>query len=118
MRPGRIDRVIYIPPPDEEARHAILKIHTSKMTIVGVDLKALAKATHGYTGAEIARLCEEAAMHALRADIEAKHVSPDDFKAALKVVKPRLTEQQIRFYEQYNKGEVPTADGEKKFHFL
>jgi transitional endoplasmic reticulum ATPase len=66
-RPGRFDREIRIPPPDRAGRVEILTIHTRAVPLsTDVDLEALAAATHGYVGADLAALCREAAMAALR----------------------------------------------------
>ncbi|MGB9632910.1 MAG: CDC48 family AAA ATPase [Chloroflexaceae bacterium] len=66
-RPGRFDREISISVPDATARHEILEIHTRGMPLADdVDLRALAARTHGYVGADLAALCREAAMSALR----------------------------------------------------
>ncbi|MGC9097128.1 MAG: ATP-binding protein, partial [Infirmifilum sp.] len=54
LRPGRFDRLIYVPPPDEKARLEIFKVHTKRMPLAeDVDLAELAKRTEGYTGADI-----------------------------------------------------------------
>jgi transitional endoplasmic reticulum ATPase len=75
-RPGRFDREIEIPIPDREGRKEILEIHTRGMPLSeDVDLDEIANITHGYAGADLAALCREVAMHALR------KVLPDiDFK--------------------------------------
>eukprot|EP00842_Homolaphlyctis_polyrhiza_P002080 jgi/Hompol1/2873/HPOL_002372-RA len=67
MRPGRFDRVLYVPPPDPASRFAILKIQTRGMPLAdGVDLQKLAGKTHNYTGADLKAVCREAALTALR----------------------------------------------------
>jgi hypothetical protein len=67
LRPGRFDRSIYITPPDEEARLEIFKIHTEGKPLASdVDLEKLAKKTQDYTGADIAAICNEAVMLAIR----------------------------------------------------
>jgi transitional endoplasmic reticulum ATPase len=66
-RPGRFDREIVIPIPDRDGRREILEIHTRGMPLsADVDLDELANITHGYVGADLAALCRESAMHALR----------------------------------------------------
>jgi len=66
-RPGRFDREIVIPIPDREGRREILEIHTRGMPLgIDVNLDELANITHGYVGADIAALCRESAMYALR----------------------------------------------------
>jgi len=104
LRPGRMDRIIYVPPPDEEARFQILKIHTRNMPLAeDVDLREIAKRTEGYSGADLETVCREAAMNALRKDINAKHVTKEDFEKALKKVGPSLTPEMIKWYEDLAK---------------
>ena len=67
LRPGRIDRLIYIPAPGEEGRVEIFKIHLKGKPLADdVDISELAKQTEGYSGADIESICREAAMLALR----------------------------------------------------
>ena len=66
-RPGRFDREIEVSIPDREGRREVLEIHTRGMPLPeDVDLEEIANITHGYVGADLAALCREAAMHALR----------------------------------------------------
>jgi len=66
-RPGRFDREIEIGVPNKEGRKEILQIHTRGMPLAkDVDLDKLAEITYGYVGADLAAICKEAAMHALR----------------------------------------------------
>ncbi|MBT6726935.1 MAG: AAA family ATPase [Deltaproteobacteria bacterium] len=66
-RPGRFDREIEIPVPDQLGRREILEIHTQPMPLTkGVDLDDMARRTHGFVGADLAALCREAALQALR----------------------------------------------------
>jgi len=89
LRPGRFDLVVEIPPPDAAARHAILRLHTCRMKLgPGADLGALAEATEGCVGADLAGLCRLAALAALARtgpDVEPENLSigPADFAAAL-----------------------------------
>ena len=102
LRPGRFDRLIYVPPPDEKARLEIFKIHTRKMPLAeDVDLELLAKRTQGYSGADIAAVCREAAMNALRRDINATKVTWDDFEAALRKVGPSITPEVEKWYKEF-----------------
>ena len=67
LRPGRIDRKIEFPNPNEEARLDILKIHSRKMNLMrGIDLKKISKGMQGASGAESKAVCSEAGMFALR----------------------------------------------------
>ncbi len=68
LRPGRFDRIIEIPIPEEDSRRAILELHLSKMNTKGVRLKSIAQATVGYSGAELKATCVEAGMIAIRSD--------------------------------------------------
>ena len=101
MRPGRLDRLIYVPPPDEKARYSILKIYTRKMPLAhDVNLRELAARTEGYSGADLESLCREAALNSLRKNIEAEYVTREDFEEALKIVKPSISPQMVREYER------------------
>ncbi|HIQ03652.1 MAG TPA: AAA family ATPase [Desulfurococcales archaeon] len=67
LRPGRFDKLIEIPLPDEEGRYEIFKIHTRRMNLAeDVNLKELAALTNGATGADIKAICTEAGLHAIR----------------------------------------------------
>lgn len=66
LRPGRFDRIITIPLPDENARKAILELHTSKMSTKRVRLHKVVEKTEGYSGAELKATCVEAGMIAIR----------------------------------------------------
>jgi len=100
LRPGRFDRLIYVPAPDEKTRLEIFKVHTKGMPLKGVNLEKLAKETEGYSGADIEALCREAAMFALREDIKAKEVTSKHFEKALKKVKPSITEDMFTKYQK------------------
>jgi transitional endoplasmic reticulum ATPase len=98
-RPGRFDREIRIDPPDRQGRREILAVHSRAMPLApDVDLAALAAATHGYVGADLAALCREAAMAALRRsgfsagtptpDLVDLRVESEDFATALREITP------------------------------
>ena len=99
MRPGRFDRLIYIPPPDENSRLQILKVHTRNMPLDNVNLDEIAKNTNGYSGADLEALCREAAMNALRRDSE--KIEMKDFNEALKKIKPSIRIGDLRKYEKF-----------------
>ena len=89
MRPGRFDRHIEVGEPDEDARISIFEVHTKGMPLADdVDIKKLAKNTDGYVGADIEAVCREAAMLALRDDLEASEITYKYFKEAIDKVKP------------------------------
>ncbi len=94
--------MIYVPPPDEEARLKIFEIHTRNMPLAkDVDLKQLAKMTAGYSGADIEGVCREAAMNALRRDFNAKEVSWVDFEEALRTIGPSITPDMENWYKSF-----------------
>ncbi|MEM2022721.1 MAG: AAA family ATPase, partial [Archaeoglobaceae archaeon] len=114
LRPGRIERHVYIPPPDKNARKEIFRIHLKgKPLAEDVNIDELAEKTEGYSGADIEAVCREAAMLAIREKInpnmareEAKEIaksikiSKKHFEEALKKVKPSLTKEDVERYEK------------------
>lgn len=71
LRPGRLDQLIYIPLPDEDSRHNIFKACLRKSPLSkDVDLRALAKYTQGFSGADITEICQRACKYAIRENIE------------------------------------------------
>ncbi|MFH1848900.1 MAG: CDC48 family AAA ATPase [archaeon] len=99
LRPGRFDRIILTPAPDIKSRLAIFKVHSEKMPLEDVSLEDLAEKTENYVGADIQAICREAAIMALREDIKAKKVRKKHFNKALKLVKPSVTEDVEKAYE-------------------
>ena len=99
LRPGRFDKLLLTPLPDEETRLKILEIHTRNMPLKNVDLKAMATRLEGYVGADIENLCREAAMIALREDREAKLVTSDHFEEAMKLVRASTDHETAKVYE-------------------
>ncbi len=114
LRPGRLERHIYIPPPDKKARVEIFKIHLrGKPLADDVDIEKLAERTEGYSGADIEAVCREAGMLAIRELIkpgmsreEAKEaakklkIEKRHFEEALKKIKPSLTKEDVEKYEK------------------
>lgn len=102
LRPGRFDRIIYVPPPDEKAREEIFKVHTRRMKLCDdVNLKELARRTEGYSGADIAAVCKEAGLNAIRRAVKEGRDSIDcvsmrDFEEALKKVKSSLSKNEVK----------------------
>lgn len=102
LRPGRLDALIYVPPPDADARCAILRTVARRMPIAdGVDLDALARAAQGYSAADLQSLAREAAMTAMRENIASPTVTAAHFAAALVVVRPSLQLAQIAALEDF-----------------
>jgi proteasome regulatory subunit len=84
LRPGRFDRIIEVPPPDEKGRLEILKIHTRKMNLKDVDLAEIAKITEGCVGADLKAICTEAGMNAIRELRD--YVTMEDFRKAVEKI--------------------------------
>ncbi|GAA4691657.1 tetratricopeptide repeat protein [Nocardioides nanhaiensis] len=92
-RPGRLDRTLLVLPPDLEARLAIWESHLRERPVAGIDVKKLAKATDGYTGADIAHLVESAAEIALLEAAESgtvRMIGQADIEAALRELRPSV----------------------------
>ncbi len=114
LRPGRFDRLIYVPLPDQASRKAILAIHTGKKPLSkDVSIERLAEKMENYTGAEIAAVCNQAAMIAMKKYIDQKgkideeslsavKVTNKDFDEAMKKVKP-LSKEDISRYAEMSK---------------
>ncbi|XP_042668389.1 ATPase family protein 2 homolog, partial [Centrocercus urophasianus] len=102
LRPGRIDRIIYVPLPDAATRGEIFKLHFRSMPVSEeICLAELVQHTHKYSGAEITAVCREAALLALQEDINAKRILGRHFRDALMVVTPRIPDSLIQFYADY-----------------
>ncbi|XP_021537150.1 ATPase family protein 2 homolog isoform X2 [Neomonachus schauinslandi] len=102
MRPGRIDRIIYVPLPDAATRREIFNLQFHSMPISNdVDLDELILQTDTYSGAEIIAVCREAALLALEEDIQANCIMRRHFTQALSTVTPRISKSLRRFYEEY-----------------
>jgi cell division protease FtsH len=84
LRPGRFDRQIYVAPPDVHAREEILHVHVRDKPIDGVDFDIVARQTSGLTGADLANICNEAAIHAARRS--SATITNEDFDSALERV--------------------------------
>ncbi|NJE60228.1 CDC48 family AAA ATPase [Thermococcus sp. 21S7] len=137
LRPGRFDRLILVPAPDEKARLEILRVHTKRVPLAGdVNLRELAKKTEGYSGADIEALVREAALLAMRrimAELPAElveeeseefleklRVSRRDFEEALKKVKPSITPYMVEYYrnfEESRKSRVEKKGGPDYYTF-
>ncbi len=104
LRPGRLERLVYVGPPDLNTRFEILKVLTREMPLSDdVDLWKIALATERFSGADLAALVREAAMAALREDIDVERVEMRHFEQALTKVKPSLTDDMLKYYEEVKK---------------
>jgi len=102
LRPGRLDLILYISPPDEKGRYEILKILTKSMPLTqDVQLEEIAYSTKGFSGADLVALARESAVNAMRN--KSTVISRDDFKKALHQVKPSITKDIEDWYENIRK---------------
>ena len=117
LRTGRLDLVLYVEPPDEKGRLEIIKILTKKMPLVNdVKLQEIAVATQNYTGADLAALCREAAVQAMRNN--SSKISSQDFANGLKQIKPSITKEVDQWYNTIRESisnAVPKT-GDKSFY--
>ncbi|MEM5874166.1 MAG: AAA family ATPase, partial [Acidilobaceae archaeon] len=99
LRPGRFEKIVFVPPPDGRGRLEILSIHTRTVSLApDVDLAEIAKVTEGYSGADLAALVREASLLALKENMERPIVRKKHFEIALEKVKPSITKQMMEFY--------------------
>jgi transitional endoplasmic reticulum ATPase len=123
LRPGRFDRLLYVPPPDRDSRIKIMNIHLKKKPLADdVNIEKLADQAEGYTGADIASLSSAAVMLALREHVS-KYKDPKEaeehkkelkihmthFESAMKKIRP-LSTQELNMYriiaEQFGKPDI------------
>ena len=123
LRPGRLDRHVHVPVPDEDARHSILEVHTRDKPLADdVDLEDLARRTDGYVGADLEALCREASMAATRGfinsvepedaaqSVENVRVTADHFEEALEEVGASVDEDTRERYEEMEDQFTPGGD--------
>jgi transitional endoplasmic reticulum ATPase len=102
LRPGRLERLVYVPPPDAAARAAILKAAVKGVPLdPAVDLVALGERTEGFSAADCAALVREAALTAMRESMAAATVTSAHVEAALKAVRPSLDPDQVAALAAY-----------------
>lgn len=98
IRPGRLDLIVYIDPPDDKARLEIIRTLTSRMPLADdIDLYQIAQKTKGFSGADLVALCREAAVNAMR--IKSSIINNSDFAKGLQLVKPSITKDVEEWYE-------------------
>jgi proteasome regulatory subunit len=94
LRPGRFDRLIEVPLPDEEGRQKIFEIHTRDMAVAeGIDFEALAADSEGMSGADIRAVCTEAGMFAIRDDRE--EITETDFREAKQKLEAEADDEDV-----------------------
>jgi len=102
MRPGRLDRIVYVKLPDMETRREIFKIKLQNIPVSNdVDVEALVSKTEGYSGAEIEAVCKEAALKALEDSFDVQEISMSYFMHALDIVKARTSPELLEIYSEY-----------------
>lgn len=102
LRPGRFDSLIHVRLPDESGRQQILRIHTRNTPLdEDVELNVVANRTAGYSGAELAALCREAALAALEETESASSVAKRHFEHALSHIYPRTPAETLAFFDRY-----------------
>ncbi|KAF8133361.1 P-loop containing nucleoside triphosphate hydrolase protein [Boletus edulis] len=103
MRSGRLDRILFIGPPDQEGREEILRIRTRKMSVEpGFDVSKIATMTDGCSGAELAALCQEAALLTMQQDIHAPHVPQIAFEEAARSIRKQITSDMMKRYHDWS----------------
>ena len=102
LRPGRLERLVFVPPPDSDARVDILKASGKSIPLAeDVDLESLARDLDGYSAADCAALLREAALTAMRRSMDAADVTAADVAAAQATVKPSLDPEQVAHLRAY-----------------
>lgn len=102
IRPGRIDRKIYVPPPDDLSREQIISNELKKMpTSTGIDISELVNKTKGFSGAEVVASVSEAALIAI--DEEKDIITNEHLLKAIDGIKPQITPSMLQFYDQLKK---------------
>ncbi|KII87583.1 hypothetical protein PLICRDRAFT_690240 [Plicaturopsis crispa FD-325 SS-3] len=105
MRPGRLDRLLYVGPPDLQGRAEILRICMRKMSVgPDVGVQEIAEMTDGCSGAEISALCQEAALLTMQKDMDAPYVPHEAFITAALATKRQITPEVIERFEVWRKG--------------
>ncbi|MEM4237549.1 MAG: CDC48 family AAA ATPase [Candidatus Nitrosocaldaceae archaeon] len=100
LRPGRLDIMLYIPPPNDDDRLEIIKILTKDIPTKDIDLHKLVSLTKGYSGADLSSLIREALINAMKRD---SIVRMEDFMYAITKIKPSITENINTWYNHINK---------------
>ncbi|KAJ9128233.1 hypothetical protein QFC24_000525 [Naganishia onofrii] len=102
LRPGRLDRILYVGPPDFDARKDIFRIRFSKMAVEpDTGIEDLAFLTAGCSGAEIASICQDAALMSMNEDLSAPYVRKQHLLDAAKSVRRRITPSMISQFEAW-----------------
>ena len=107
IRPGRFDRLIYIPPPDQISREEIFKICFSKMKVdKDVDFHMLAEKTPMFSGADISKVAREAGMLAIADNINCEFIDKKFIMQSIESTKPIINKEMIDYFENFDKKSV------------
>ena len=100
LRPGRLDRLLYVEAPDLKERESILRVHTKNMPLADdVSLKHIAQVTEGYSGADLENVCREAGMQAIRENLnDLEKIEQRHFDFALSKINSTLSKEVIEKY--------------------
>ena len=98
LRPGRFEKIVYIPLPDYDSRKEIFSIRCGRMPTEHVDYAKLAQLTEGHSGAEVVGICQQAAM----ASLESEVVTMGTFEEVIKSNPPRTTHDTVKFYQDFS----------------
>ncbi len=113
MRPGRLGTHIYVGPPDDKAREAILALNMKEVPVAGdVSLAGVATKAEGYSGADIAELCDRAKRFALNRQLTTgseQNVSGEDFAAAMAKVRPSVSPELLKEFESWRDSRLAPA---------
>jgi transitional endoplasmic reticulum ATPase len=102
LRPGRLDLILFVGPPDEKARLEILMVTTQPMPLSDdVDLASIAQSTKNFSGADLVALCREAGVIALHSSSDV--ISNGNFANAIRLVRPSITKDVEEWYESIKK---------------
>ncbi|MBS3816970.1 MAG: AAA family ATPase [Candidatus Thermoplasmatota archaeon] len=105
LRPGRFDKIIYVPPPDKEERKDILKIHLKdKPVSSGIDFDKIARKTEGFSGADLANLAKESATQTMRKSLDegggVEKITETEIDQVMKQMSPSITPSMKEEYER------------------
>lgn len=108
LRPGRLERLVYVPPPDAEARTAILRASSKAVPLdEAVDLVALGAELEGFSAADCSALIRESALAAMRDSLEASTVTAANVASARRRVRPSLDPEQVAWLQNYAETHQP-----------
>jgi AAA family ATPase len=103
LRPGRIDSVMYVAPPNELSRRAIFENKLKKIPNKEIDCSLLAKQTDGFSGAETVQVVQSACLLAMRESSEIQMLEMRHFEEAIQSITKRITPEMLQFYQDFQK---------------